>query len=120
MRAVSNWLGFLLGRTGEHRLNKGISLAESGEPDQAIRIYDLLIASSGDSELSFRALFRRALAYSMLGDYGQAERDLKSVLGCRHALDGVRASAEEHLSLLQKKHFGSVVDLPVFSNYVFQ
>jgi tetratricopeptide (TPR) repeat protein len=87
----------------EARLKQGLDLAKAGKPDAAIKVYDELLERAKDDDLRARILFNRALAYHAMSDEGQAEHDLKLVIACNQASEGVRSTAREKLARVQKK-----------------
>jgi hypothetical protein len=99
----SRILSFFGGVNPERRLKHGLELAKAGKPDAAIKVYDELLEGAKDDDLRARVLLNRALAFHAMSDEGRAEHDLKLVIACHQASEGVRSTAREKLSRVQKK-----------------
>jgi tetratricopeptide (TPR) repeat protein len=103
MGMFSTILSLFSSRGPEARLQHGLELAKAGKPEKAIKVYDELLESAKDDDLRARTLLNRALAYHAMSDESQAEQDLKLVIACHQASEGVRATAREKLARVQKK-----------------
>jgi hypothetical protein len=106
MSVVSRLLGmFTRGGRDEGMLLQGVEHAKAKRPEQAIAIYNALIADQGTStQVRGRALFNRSLAYSALKDDEKALADLQEVLKIPHLPENVTTAARERVTRLRNRH----------------
>ena len=103
MGFLSSLTGLFSGGSEDSRLAKGMNLAKAGKPEQAIAIYDALLATSSSDTVKARAKFNRALAYSSMKKDELAAKDLQDVLGMPNLPENVQTAARSQLARVRKR-----------------
>ncbi|MCU0877426.1 MAG: tetratricopeptide repeat protein [Pirellulaceae bacterium] len=97
----------LFSRSGrdEQQLARALELAKAKQPEQALEIYDKLLASSGTNDTTrARALFNRALAHSSLNNDEQAIIDLNAVLELPNLPENVQSAARTQIARVRRRN----------------
>ena len=95
---------FSRGSRDESLLLKAVELAKNKKPEEALEIYNQLLASPGTSaETRARALFNRGLAYKAMRDEEKALEDLENVLRLTNLPDNILAAAKEQITRVKKR-----------------
>jgi hypothetical protein len=87
----------------EHSLLKAIERAKSGEPAEALAMYNELLKGDLSNSVRCSALFNRALAHSSLKNDDQALADLKELLALPGVPENVQTAARSQLARVQKR-----------------
>jgi tetratricopeptide (TPR) repeat protein len=106
MKLLSRITG-LFSRAGrdEQQLSHAMDLAKAKQPEQAIEIYDKLLASVGTNTTTrARALFNRALAYSAMDKDERAIADLNAVLELTNLPENVQSAARTQLARVRRRN----------------
>jgi tetratricopeptide (TPR) repeat protein len=96
-------LSSLFAGNEDSRLLKALELAKSGKPEQAIEIYNALLAKSTSDTVKARALFNRALSHSAMKNDEQAIKDLQGVLASPNLPENVQSAARTQLARVRKR-----------------
>jgi hypothetical protein len=85
------------------RLLKAMELAKGGKAEQALEIYNSILAKSSDDTVRSRALFNRALAHSSMKNDDLATKDLQDVLANPKTPENVQTAARSQLARVKKR-----------------
>ena len=88
----------------DNRLMTAIEHAKAKRPQQAIELYNQLLADGGTSSMvRARSLFNRALAYSSMHDDQKALADLDELLARPDVPENVKTAARAQLLRVRKR-----------------
>jgi len=96
---------FTKGARDDELLLQGLAHAKAKRPEEAIALYDRLVADRGAKGATrARALFNRALAHSALDNDGQAVADLEQVLKLPDLPENVQSAARTQLARVRRRN----------------